>query len=421
MAKKTNIIDFFKNLSWDDLREWAGNKIVSRGRTNQVEMSDDDGDTAIEISSSLEIVFRALPKTKLSPIQQMLWAVDAELKDEYDLCQGLEHFWKQKFTKEDWNKLADILMERLKGFDSNKKEDEFLRNYDRDGLSDWVIQALQKAGRQKEIIPLCEQEAEKTGSYTRLVNRLVEAKRLKEAEHWIQKGITLTEKKWPGLARGPRDTFRKIREKEGNRLQAASFRAEDFFQDPTLPTFQELQKAAEKAKVWPEVKAAATQYLETGKQPQNTPSWPLPICEIPLVDNPPRKEFPILNTLIDIAIAEKDSTRVLQWYDRQKPNRFNWGWGSYQDAGVAQAVIDEYQERAIAIWKKMAENLIAQTKPRAYEEAASYLRKISQTFNKLNKEKDWQTYRNGFRQTNIRKIRFIEILDSLDGRRIIDQ
>jgi len=97
-----------------------------------------------------------------------------------------------------------------------------------------------------------------------------------------------------------------------------------------------------------------------------------------------------------------------------------WGWGSSQDVRVAQAVVNEYPDRAIAIWKKLAENLIAQTKPKAYVEAATYLRKVSQTLKKLNKEKDWQTYLNELKQKNIRKIRFIETLDSLDGKRIIE-
>jgi uncharacterized Zn finger protein len=88
---------------------------------------------------------------------------------------------------------------------------------------------------------------------------------------------------------------------------------------------------------------------------------------------------------------------------------------------VAQAVVNDYPDRAIAIWKKQAEDLVAQTKPRAYEEAAIYLRKISQTFKNLSREKEWQTYSTNLRQKNIRKIRFIEILDSMDGRRIIDR
>ena len=408
------------------LAKGYADEILSLGKdllvagTNQVGMSDDDGETGMEIAACLEVVFSALSKSSLSPVDQMLWMIEAELKDEYDLCQGSEQFWNHKFTKEAWSSLADILFKRLKSFVTHHKESNFSREYRRDHLSDWVIRALEKAGRQKEIIPLCEQEVEETGNYPRLVKWLIEAKRLKEAEQWILKGIKATQKHSPGLAQGLRNTFREIREKEGNLLQAASFRAEDFFESPTHITFKELQKEALKAKVWPEVKEAVMEYLETGTRPQKSPSWPLPVCEIPQENTRGKKEFPILNTLIDIAIAEKDPTKVLHWYDRQKPNGYNWGWGSSQDAQVAQAVVSEYPDRAIAIWKKQAENLIAQTKPRAYEEAASYLLKISQTFKKINKEKDWQTYRNGLRQANIRKIRFIETLDSLDGRRIIE-
>ena len=408
------------------LAQGYADEVVSLGKelldagTNQVGMSHDDGETALEISPCLEVVFRALPKSTLPPVQQMLWAVDAELMDAYDLCQDLDQFWKQKFLKEDWSKLADLLIERLNGFVSNKREDELSRDYARDRLSDWVLQALQKAGRQKEIIPICEQEAEKTGSYDRLVNRLMEANRLKEAEHWIQKGIKATQKKWPGMARDLRNAFRKIREKEGNQLQVTSFSAEDFLDNPTILTFQELQKAAQKAKVWPPVREAARHYLETGKPPFKTPSWPLPACEVPLSETRGRREFPIINTLIDIAIEEKDTEKVLHWYDREKPKTYGWGWGSSQDERVAKAVVNEYPDRAIAIWKKLAEILIAQTKPKAYVEAATYLRKVGQTLKKLNKEKDWQTYLNELKQKNIRKIRLIEILDSLDGKRIIE-
>lgn len=36
MAKKNNKIDLFKNLSWDDLKKWAGSKIASRGKDYQI-------------------------------------------------------------------------------------------------------------------------------------------------------------------------------------------------------------------------------------------------------------------------------------------------------------------------------------------------------------------------------------------------
>ncbi len=36
MAKKNNKIDLFKNLSWDDLKKWAGSRIASRGKDYQI-------------------------------------------------------------------------------------------------------------------------------------------------------------------------------------------------------------------------------------------------------------------------------------------------------------------------------------------------------------------------------------------------
>jgi uncharacterized Zn finger protein len=66
------------------------------------------------------VVFRALPRSSLSVADQMLWAVDRELEDQWALCEGVEVFWKQKKTKNDWNILADKLAERLQRFPKAK-------------------------------------------------------------------------------------------------------------------------------------------------------------------------------------------------------------------------------------------------------------------------------------------------------------
>lgn len=393
-------------------------KGLLKAATRQVGMSDDDGETAMEISPCLEVVFRALPKSSLLPVQQMLWAVEAELGDEYDLCQDRDQFWKHSFPKDAWSGLADILLKRLAGFTSRSKGEEFSEKYRRDRLSNWIIEALEKAGRDPEIIPLCEKEVTETGSYTRLVKHLVKAKRQKEAEQWIHKGFQATQKKLPGIAHELRDILMGIREKEGNRLQVAAFKAEDFFYEPTLQKFQELRKAAQKAKVWQAVEIEARKYLEMGVRPNKSPAWPLPVCEIPLIETRNKQAFPQIDTLIDLAIAEKDAQKVLYWYDRKKTDRYHWGF--HQDEQVAQAVVEEYPDRAIAIWKNIAERLIAETKPKSYGAAALYLRKIGKTLTNLNRKKEWQTYTAQLRQQNIRKIRFIEILDSLSDKSIME-
>jgi uncharacterized Zn finger protein len=409
-----------------------GKDLLAAG-VREVEMIHDEGETAEALSSCLEIVFRALPESSLAPAEQILWAIEAELNDEYDLCQGLENFWHEKHTAADWRLVADKLASRLKQYKSSREEDDnFSRNYRRDRLTDWLIRALEGSGRQEEIIPLCEREAEETGSYFRLIDRLKQAKRWKEAEEWIHKGIKATQQRLPGIADQLRAAWREIREREKNWPQVAALYAEQFFQQPGLHTFRELQKAAVRANVWPAVEAAARHYLETGELPQTAKRtkkgqtilpWPLPECEVKDTTERRKTEAPMLGVLIDIAIDEKQPDRVLHWYDQRKPttagSAYSWRYGWFDEDRIAQAVVDAYPDRAIAMWKEIAEAQIAQTQVRAYETAAGYLRKIQRVLGKLKREQEWKEYLAALRQANLRKPRCVEILDRLENRRIL--
>jgi uncharacterized Zn finger protein len=398
-----------------------GKELLEAG-IGQVEMSDDEGETGNEISSCLDIVFQALPQSTLSPVEQILWVIDAELEDEHELCYGAESFWKKKQKASDWNIMADRLLERLNKFQPVKGEDSFSRSYHRDNLTNWIIRALENSGRHEEIIPLCEREAAVTRSYTRLVDVLRKAKRLEEAEQWIHKGIKATQKQWPGIAQQLKDALREMREREGNWLSVAAFRTEDFLQSPSLHTFQDMKKAAEKGKAWPEVRAAALLYLETGKLPQSDPTWPLPDTGLREDRETRKNEFPMIDVLIDIAIEEKRPDEVLRWYDQRKSKKqIFWGWDGYQEDQVAEAVADHYPDRALAIWKNVAEKQIALTKPKAYEAAATYLRKVHSLLKELKREGEWKDYLLQLRQANARKPKLIEILERMEGHRIVDR
>lgn len=397
-----------------------GRELLEAG-IRQVEMSHDEGETGMEISSCLDVVFQALPRSSLSPVEQMLWVIDAELKDEYDLCFGAEYFWKKKQKASDWSRVADNLLERLNKLQPVRGEDSFSRSYRRDGLTNWIIRALENAGRQEEIIPLCEQEAVITGSYPRLVDALRKTKRLEEAEEWIHKGIKATQKQWPGIAKQLKVTLREMREKEGNWLKVAAFRTEDFLDSPSLYTFKDMKKAAERAKVWPSVRAAALRYLETGKPPQSDATWPLPETGVKEERTFRKSEFPMTGVLIDIAVDEKRPEEVLKWYDHKKSKKSVYWYGEgYQDDQVAEAVADHSPDRALTIWKDLAQRQIALTKPKAYEEAARYLRKAQGLMKKLKREEEWKSYLLKLREDNARKPRLIEILSRLDGRRIVE-
>jgi len=397
-----------------------GKELLETG-IRQVEMSDDEGETGIEISSCLDIVFLALPKSSLSAVDQMFWVIDAELKDNYDLCYGSESFWENEQKVSDWSVVADKLIQRLNEFRSERDDDNFSKDYQRDRLSDWVIQALENAGRREEIVPICEQEAVKTGSYPRLVDALKKAKRYGEAKQWIFRGVRAIEKKWPGIAKQLKDTLREMTEREGDWLKVAAFRTEDFLQSPSLNAFQDMKKAAEKAKVWLEVRAAALLYLETGKLPSPDPSWPLPEAGVKENRESRKNEFPMTDVLVDIAIEEKRPDDVLRWYDQLKSRKqIFWGGDGYQEDKIAGAVVDLYPDRAIAIWKNLAEKQIALTQPAAYETAAVYLRKVHHSLKKLARESEWKSYLSELREANARKKRLIQILDRLETRRVID-
>ena len=306
-----------------------GQELLKAG-TQQVEMINDEGETADEVTTCMNIVFRALRHSSLAPAERMLWAINAELGDAYDLCQGTAEFWQHSYPAADWNIVADQLATRLQKFASENQSEGYSATYRRDHLSNSLIRALEHAGRKDEIIPLCEREAEKTDSYVRLVNYLKQAKRWQEMEQWIQKGIAATRKQSPGIASQLRLALRERREQEKNWPQVAAFYAEDFFDHPGAGTLRDLQKAAKRAGVEAEVRAGAFHYMETGILPQTmkptkktggVPAWPLPECEVKGINERRETTAPMINALIDIAIEEKRPDEVLRWYDQQAPRK----------------------------------------------------------------------------------------------------
>ena len=90
----------------------VGAQLLETG-TKQVEISDDEGETAEEIASCMDIVFQALPRSSRASAEQMWWAVEADLADGYELCRGATPFWEGSHPKEAWNGLADQLAQRL--------------------------------------------------------------------------------------------------------------------------------------------------------------------------------------------------------------------------------------------------------------------------------------------------------------------
>jgi uncharacterized Zn finger protein len=129
------------------------------------------------------------------------------------------------------------------------------------------------------------------------------------------------------------------------------------------------------------------------------------------------KEFPRIYDLIDIAIFEKKPDQVLRWYDQRPKDRFGL-YGVGEDA-IAIAVQAHAPDRAVDIWKALAERLIARVKPKAYQEAARYLRKAANVMDKQKRQAEWERYLLELRENHSRKRRLMEILDTLNSQPIL--
>jgi len=393
-----------------------GRELVSSG-IRQVAESHDEGETMMEVAACMPVIVNALDKSSLDSADKLKWALDAELEDQYEVCDAFAEYLQRRHSKTAWHTLADRLLVQLKEMKPPKGLDEFSRKYERDRLSDWAIHALSQAGRKDEIIALCEAETKKTGNYKRLVNLLVSARRYEEAEHWIRKGIRAIKDKWPGTVAELRNKLREIRIQQKNWPAVAAIQAEEFVRQPSRQTFTDCQKAAGKVKTWPEVRESLLKYLGKGELPWKQKGWPLPDSGLDVLEPDRKDRFPMVSELIEIAILEMKPERVLYWYDQLPKKRYGW-YGVDEDA-IATAVQTHAPDRAVAIWKDKAERLIGQVKPKAYQEAGKYLRKAAKIMAKEKKQEEWGRYLQSLREHHARKIRLMEVLDGLDDKPII--
>lgn len=393
----------------------------------QVGMSHDDGETAMEVADTMKIVYQALLKCSLSDAEKMETAVNFELEDEFDLCCESEIFWKSSFPREAWKELAYRLIRRLEGRSTVPGHTHSESGYRRNIVSNHVIEALRKAGRDSEIIPLCEREAVKDGSYERLVQLLMKEGRFEEAEAWIKKGIAAIGEKRPGIEAALRKRLGEIKTKQGYWAYAASLIADDFFDRPSLHLYKELKRETIKhGEVWKSIKEALREFLDKGKRPQQgIGGWPLPDTGLESKEKGKTSRPASAEVCIEIALFEKDIDRALSIYKAEtKSLHTHWGWGGAWTGGihqeVAQAVAKCYPDEALTIWKRLVKGLIAQTKPAAYRSAVPYLKKIRGLLERTGRKSEWDRFLSVIRVENARKRKLLEILDGLEAKPLIE-
>ena len=385
-----------------------GQELMASGR-EQVARSHDDGETAMEISACIPVVAKALHRSSMPAADKLIWAIDALLKDEYDLFHSLASYLDRPHPKAEWSAVADRLQARFSKFQGS--------DYDRNRSSDWVIRALKGAGRDEEAIALCEQEAPITSSYCRLVKALIAAKRTQEAEQWIHQGIKATEKSLPGIAAELRHQLLEVRRRLRDTAGVAALSVDEFVRSPGEGTYAACRRAAAKMKIWEQVREALLDFLETGRLPWKRPHWPLPPTGTETTERFERAHFPKYDALMAIAMHEKQPDQVIHWFDRKPRGRLS-RYGSMEER-VADAVRGSHPDRSAAIWKSLAEQWISQVQPSAYREAAVYLKKLKQLLNETGQPQEWTQYVATIRIEHARKRSLLEVLDALEGTPIL--
>jgi uncharacterized Zn finger protein len=438
----------------------VGEELWRRGQ-DQVERAQDEGETGQEITACMEVVLRAVCRSSMTRQDQLLWVINRQLEDEFGLLDGLDKTLEPEggFSSADWSSVADALAARLAAGQASCSDPAGPSRYDREHTMGWLIQALENSGREGEVLPILEREAPITKCYGILVGRLFESRRWDAARRWAIRGHADTAGDLPGLAADLRVRLREIATKEGNLALAAAYRSAEFFVQAGLASYKELRGAAERAKVWPEVREWALAFLrhgclpatfgtpnvapsslpvpaarrqgrsgraappnQTGERPDappGLPPWPLPPCEIVL---PPgvtsvRKE-PDIHCLIEIAIEEGRNDDALALRAEKSSGRFHSPWASGIDCQLARAVTKTHPDAALAIFKRLAEAQIALVKPAAYETAGGWLREARDICRTTGREAEWKTYLLRLRQEHRAKRRLMEVLDGLEGRPI---
>ncbi len=413
----------------------------------QIEQSDDEGETGMAVADCMSVVFEAVGESSLAAPQKLLFAIDACLRDDYDVLHDaaakvLDASWR----KEDWSAVVEELTRRLSRssqLEGESEGDSWSRKYRRDCVSGWLSFALEKAGRDEELLSLYEAEARTTGSYERLVDYLIGERKYEDAERWAREGIEKTCEKLPGIASHLATSLRGVAQRRKQWDVVAAHEALNFFEQPSATGFNELLVQARKAKCEESVRAAALKFLETGASPiQRTemrkgarslridPAWTLPVPDylIPLAvrgkvrAGVPRPHYVVL---LEMAIADKKPDDVLRWFDKMPAQERRvvggWGWGdaTYADQ-VAAAVAQSHPERALKIYRSSLDAQLPHADPSAYSAAAEYLKKMRPIMQSLGCGDEWMTLLSEIRAKYGNRPRFMETLDKLEGRTVVE-
>ncbi len=402
--------------AFDDLVA-LGRELFEDG-TRQIEMSDDEGELHGEIQHCLAVAWQALARSARPAAEKFVLLEDLAAADEFDLLEYPEELAEAELSSAEWSSVADALLATVPATPTDAE----YRRYRRERRVDAVVNALDHAGREAEATALCEREASLTGSYVRLVDRLLAATRVADAERWIAAGVAATQSKFPGIAKQLLDLNRDLAAARKDYPAVAAHAAEEFFEWPSVAKFDALLTAAVAAKCEPAVRAGAMRFLETGERPRpvltkksaakNADEWPLPPAPVADTRRPHHDPAPHYSVRIDLALRDGKPAEALAWYDKWVGTKRYSASNGYAET-IAAAVREVAPERSLAIYRAKA---LAQIESSHYDAAKAPLRHVRDLFTQLGKPAEWAAFEAELREKYRRRRNLMPVLDSLAGK-----
>lgn len=467
-SKLKRLLERLAEIGQADAMVDLGRDLLAAGRS-QLEESNDEGETGMALAECLGVVFAAVAKSSLSPSQKILFAIDAHLEDDYSVInEETDVILDAEWPAAEWSLVADALDARLSA-DAHGPDGDFSRNYCLQRISSWLLSALEHSGRESELLAVHERTARATGDPRSLVQFLLSQRQTDQAEQWARDGIRTNIAKLPGIASDLAKTLCDVARQSKAWDVVAAHVAVEFLNHPSSTTFADLIKAARKAKCEDAVRTVAFRFLETGQlpfeliraasppkapvlskartartkapsQPPPTPApitsadvrvsndWPLPINDelvlLLKLDHPHREPRLRLNVLLDMALDAKQPDDVLHWFDKLPPNERGIGFSRYGYSNgyadrVAAAVVGSHPERSLDLYRAKLNAALPHADPIAYEATTECLRRMRPILRSLNRDAEWTQLVADIRQNYRNRPRFMECLDKLDGRTIL--
>jgi len=162
----------------------------------------------------------------------------------------------------------------------------------------------------------------------------------------------------------------------GDLAEALALAESLFWERPAVPGYQELRGLAHSLERWDDLRAAILSRLANEGQ---------------------------YRLLTEIHLEEGEVDRALETLEQIGAGRWEWDWaGSPLRIQVAQAAEESRPREAIRLYMEAVERLIAARGRGSYTEAATYLVRVREVYQRLGERETWETLIAGLREHNRR-------------------